>query len=221
MRTSKGDIESEPIEKLGSLLGNPMMPIRDVAMVTGIGRTRVVQIEQKALKKLRQAFASLNVTTQSGFENLSDERIDHLVSRNGPSPDISRDLYPPESGWLAVTKIRSINGGCEEMREVVRAYQLLKRANEDIFRPPVLISTGQGIVSKFRMEAAAEYRGVAYIRWWPTRGRSASAARQVGYPVTLIVESEFGRDHAGDFDIPVVVCVVISARPHAVRLGGR
>jgi hypothetical protein len=205
---------TDDIETGTYVLDEPMRPIRDVAMMLGIGRTRVVQQEQSALQKLRSTLAAVGVTALSSLDDVSFDRLETLLrpiqeevaKKRQPMP------YDPRQGWLPVTAIRSLNGGTEAPEEVARAYQFLKRSHQDEVRPPLLISLPRGTCSLFRIEAAGVYANKLQLRCWPKRTDKFAVSNFTQYCCTAIVDSEFAVDAQGEFDVPVLVCAIVSAR---------
>jgi hypothetical protein len=190
-----------------------MRPIREVAMKLGIGRTRVVQVEQAALARARSLLA------KAGINSLDDLGHSSVELASGNAQGVSRGaekgsgkLYQARHGWLRVRTIHSLNGGSEAVRDIVTAYQILKRLHEQQVRPPLLVSLSNGVATLSRIEAVAESEQHLHLRCWPRKSGKYSIQGLEGAPCTAIVESEFGHDRDGDFDIPILMCAIVSAR---------
>ena len=191
-----------------------LMPIRDVAAKLGIGRTRVVQLEKSAVRKLRGVFQRLGVQSIEGLECVSDKHIDNVIAGiMAGSQSKALEPYRLTSGWLTAGSIRSMNGGSEDPQDIAQAFQYFKKNHESIVHPPVLISADAGVCSPFHVGAAAFYEESLRLRLWPlTSGRFSVAAIQAMH-LTVIVDSVFASDSDGVFDVPILMCAIISTRP--------
>lgn len=178
---------------------------REIANILGIGRARVLHQEHEALRKLRatllrEEFASVRSSGQKEKSTSDDHR------------DRAKGLYSVTNGWLQVSQIVSLNNGSTDREDVVRAYRFLKESHELIVKPPAIISTAHGTVVPYTVEAVAEHQSMLHVRCWPKKSASRSVKPLSAYPCTAIVESEFDRDERGSFDIPVLLCIIVSAR---------
>jgi hypothetical protein len=182
---------------------------REIAELLGIGRARVFFHEKEALKKIRKALSAAGIHSTIDFE-----RIPIRSSGRGallkPQPIVPQleAQYSSQHGWVRVHKIVSINGGSECVEDVVRAYRFLKDRHESIVRPPVIIKAMT--CSSYVIQAAAEHEGRLKVRCWPVDGSPRSVSHLELMRCTAIVESEFATDERGDFDVPILMCLILS-----------
>jgi hypothetical protein len=185
----------------------PVLSHRQVAMRLGIGRARVFYQEKVALEKIRNFLKENGIASQFDLEEKSLPE----VSGDDTETSIGAALSPFH-GWLTVTRIVSLNDGMTHPGEVTQAYQLIKESHDALMRPPLLITDGWGIRNPYRIEAAAFNGGFLHVRAWPVKNAPRTVADLVGLPCVAVVESIFDRDDDGEFDIPLLTCVVVSAR---------
>ena len=179
---------------------------REIATLLGIGRARVFYLEQQTLRKLKEFLTRSGIHRPSDFDvvSIATERINLRVRSRGKLKTPVQPQYSPLHGWLVVDRIVSINGGSEDVEDVTRAFMFLKERNEADVRPPVIIRRKQQ--QEYLIQAVAEQRGELLVRCWPTIGGvSRSVAPLASRRCTAVVESEYGEDHAGSFDIPVLI----------------
>jgi hypothetical protein len=188
---------------------NQLQSHREVGATLGIGRARVFYQEQVALKKMRSALSSQGICCRSDFEAVPALRIEEYTEQL-PAPEVER--FSPLHGWLRVNRIISLNAGCIEAPEVAESFKLLKLAHEDLLRPPLLVATPSGLVGPYRIEAAGVHSAMLFVRCWPTASAPRTVAALTPFPCTAIVESIFDTDERGDFDVPLIDCVIVSAR---------
>ena len=188
---------------------------RDIAMRLGIGRARVFYHEQCALEKIRKLFAASGVKNAEDFDSIGPRELtEAMKTLRRTKQRQESEQYSPQHGWLTVHRIRSINDGSESVEDVVRAYQFLKLDHDAAVRPPVLVSTPNGVESLYRVEAATAIDdGTMKLRCWPTTGEPRTVTHLLNMTCTAIVESEFDSDEQGDFDIPILICTILSSRP--------
>jgi hypothetical protein len=197
-----GELESVPREHVGSTH-------REIADLFGIGRARVFFHEREALKKLRRAMESFGIHNPSDFDLIA---IGHdvrprVAGRYRPEPT-AQARFSPQHGWLRVARIISINQGSEEVEDVVRAFHFLKQRHESLVRPPVLIKSKKE--TRYIIQAVAENQGAMMVRCWPRNHRVRTVAQLQTLQCTAIVESEFDSDCEGNFDIPILLCIILS-----------
>jgi hypothetical protein len=185
----------------------PVMSHRQVATKLGIGRARVFYQEKVALEKIRSFLRGNGITSPYDLEE--------KLLPDVPGDDDKKSVgaaFSPFHGWLPATRIVSLNDGITHPAEVAQAYQLIKESHDALMRPPLLVSDGWGIRNPYRIEAAAFHSGFLYVRAWPVKNAPRTVADLVGLPCTAVVESIFDSDDDGEFDIPLLTCVVVSAR---------
>lgn len=191
----------------------PALTHREIGTLLGIGRARVFYHEQTALQKLRRLLRKSGVESPSQFEcvPVPVDRGRNCQARAARTVSV-HGSYSPHHGWLPITQIISLNVGSRDIVDIIRAFRFLKETNERAVRPSVFVSTPSGMKSPYRVEAVAETEGTLRVRCWPTARASRSVADLSNYPATAILESEFDKDDHGEFDVPILLCVMVSTR---------
>ena len=190
----------------------------EIAHTLGIGRARVFYQEQSAIKKLRDAFARQGIKSLSDFYNLDFKSlpegfVNELANSIRPRSSKESQLSPLH-GWLKASQILSLNKGKTEPREITCAFNLLKQDHPAEVAPPVFaFMNDEAGVASYRVEALAERDDKCYFRCWPIGNNTRSVKHLSGCCSTLIVESEFGEDENGQFEIPILLCGLLSSRP--------
>jgi hypothetical protein len=196
--------ESEPVSF--QEVGNTH---REIADLFGIGRARVFFHEREALKKLRRAMERVGIYSPIDFDLIAIRRDGCLAPVGGsPRARKAKPQFSPQHGWLKVTRIVSVNRGSEEVEDVVRAFHFLKQRHESLVRPPVMIKSRNE--TPYVIQAVAEHHGAMMVRCWPNNHRVRTVAHLQTLRCTAIVESEFDSDREGSFDIPILLCVILS-----------
>jgi len=209
-------MEQTPVdEDGGTALSAPLRSHREIARMLGIGRARVFFHEDRALTRIR---AALDYAGVSGLDELLNAspgafgRVIRFLKENTPVT-VASQPFSPQHGWLAVDRVVSTNGGTENAMDIKLAYQFFKERHETLFRPPVLVSSANGYTTKYVVQAVDASNNSLRVRCWPAKD---GVPRTVGDLTDLhcvaLVESEFGSDESGDFDIPLLICLVVSHR---------
>jgi hypothetical protein len=188
---------------------NGLLTHREIAARLGIGRARVYYLEHSALSKIRDALAG------SGIGSICEFHEVPILSVPSHVPNVlerQSTTYSESNGWLKVRRIISLNDGCTDAREVAEAYKLLKLEHEKLLRPPVLVASREGTAIPYRIEAAsATGESELLVRCWPTAKQSRSVKNLNALESTAIVESIVDRDAEGEFDVPLLICVIVSS----------
>ena len=192
-----------------ALDANQLLSHREIAAELGIGRARVFFHEQAALKKIREALSSQGVGCQADLESMPFLRISEPTRSPRQQP---LERFSSLHGWLRVDRIVSVNAGGTVAQDVAEAFKWLKLAHESLVRPPLLVTTSDGVKSPYRVEAVGIQDGGLRVRCWPNAAAPRTVAALKPFPCTAIVESIFDCDAMGEFDIPLINCVIISAR---------
>lgn len=182
---------------------------REIADLLGIGRARVFFHEKEALKKLRRALEAAGIQSPMDFDAIP-------ISRTGGGSPLEKGQvaaqtgrqFSSQHGWLTVNRIVSINDGSESVEDVVRAFRFLKARHEAIVRPPVIVKSHVNI--SYVIQATAEHEGNLKVRCWPEDGSPRTVSHLEKRRCTAIVESEFDADGDGEFDVPILMCVILS-----------
>jgi hypothetical protein len=188
---------------------NQLPSHREIGAQLGIGRARVFFHEHSAIKKMRKALASQGIECQADLECVPVLRA--FVQSKPPQRQLL-ERFSSLHGWLRADRIVSLNAGCNEVLEIAEAFKLLKLAHENLVRPPLLLTTPEGVKEPYRIEAVGVRAGALFVRCWPNACAPRTVAALTSFPCTVIVESIFDRDAQGDFDIPLIDCVIVSAR---------
>lgn len=123
-----------------------------------------------------------------------------------PSESVTR--YSPQHGWVKADRLLSVNGGSVCKEDVTLAFQLLKERNKKLMCPPVFVD-GEN-ESRHVVQATALHEDALWLRCWPTKKREKRSMHPVSHlNCTVVVESEFGKDADGSFDIPIITCVIL------------
>jgi hypothetical protein len=195
------DADGEPPREFG-------LTHREIAERLGIGRARVFYHEQEALKKMKRALEGAGIRAAEEFELVPLPRGGNgaVCARSKAEPAPLQ--FSPQHGWLKVNRILSLNGGSESVEDVVRAFRFLKQSHEVLLRPPVIIRPNRQ--RRYVVQAAADYRDAMMIRCWPTGHEPRSVTHLAPMRTTAIVQSEFASDSSGAFDVPILICVILS-----------
>ena len=184
---------------------------RQIAEMLGIGRARVFYLEHQAMDKIKKIFLD------SGIERFSD--IDEVPVLKLPPEvvdQVPQERFSPQHGWLKCDSVVSLNEGSVCVDDVVRSYRFLKELHDELMRPTVVIKNNLDVRRSFVIQAVGEENGDLFVRCWPESKNSKRSVRDLcDLRCTVIVESEFGVDVKGDFDIPVIVCVILSEKKMA------
>jgi hypothetical protein len=176
--------------------------IRETAMILGIGRARVVQLEQRILQRFRELFLRLNITSIDELENIPLEvllgQLEKLPKTIDPDPFQSR------LGWVPVNSILSLNHGSTNVVDILNVFHYFKPKYESILRPKVFSIVDGVITPCFRIEALGYRDGKILARIWPLSGRVTSEFDFTSVSLRLFTESVFSRDEGGAFDVPIV-----------------
>ncbi len=215
MRPNK-EAPTPVIDEAEGECGADGLQIREVAALLGISRSRVIQIEQKAMQKLRSRL------TDAGFESSDD--LDDVGFLPEPKPtrssqasskreEDSREELFAGPGWFRVDQIVCINGAAVDPVDVSMSFAFLsgQRRNEKLVKIPFMLAAPSearvgGFVNganvsknSLRVHASLEPQDSKDLMGFPER------------KVTAIVETHVGRDGFGEFRIPVLLCVIASA----------
>ncbi len=189
--------------------GSGLLSHREIAARLGIGRARVYYLEHTALSKIRAALA------EGGIANLSD--FDEVPTLSVPTHvpkafERRSTAYAESNGWLKVSRLISLNDGCTDAREIAEAFKLLKLQQDKLLKPPVLVASREGTSIPYRIEAAASNtESELLVRCWPVGKQTRSVKGLSRFESTAIVESIIDEDAAGVFDVPLLICVIVSS----------
>lgn len=192
------------------------LQIREVAALLGISRSRVIQIEQKAIQKLRSrltdaGFQSTDDLDDVGF--LPDPRRARLSQDTSQHEEDRRDELFTGPGWFRVDQIVCINGADVDPVDVSMSFAFLsgQRRNEKLVKIPfILAAPSEARVGGFVNGANVSKNSLRVHVSLETK----DAKELMGFPerkVTAIVETHAGQDGFGEFRVPVLLCVIASA----------
>ncbi|RLT08540.1 MAG: hypothetical protein DWI24_10775 [Planctomycetota bacterium] len=184
------------------------MSQREIAFKLGIGRARVFYLEKQALSKIK------SVLHTSGVEKISDIEnsiIAGMSQKTYKNPKL--EPYSSLHGWLSVDRIISLNKGSIDVTDIVRSYKFLKESHEVLLRPSIIIKDTKCDI-KYCVQAVAEFNSQLYIRCWPTEKRVSRSVKHLSdRKINLFTKSIFDKDINGDFDIPLIMCCIVSKKP--------
>jgi hypothetical protein len=191
----------------------PERSVYDVALLLGIGAMTVCQDERNALEKLRAVFQQLRVRRVGQLDEVEPRLFrDALQAFRLDEEGIAK--YPLSPAWCRVARILSVSGGCEAVREVVLTHQFLNGRRPASFRPPLFAHVGRITQRLGFVGRALEFEGTMRVQF-RCDGRSQHRLHPHS-EFTILVESEFGRDSDGDFEVPVIVAA-FAAVPNLKR----
>lgn len=193
---------------------------RAVAELLGIGRARVFYLEQAALNKLRKAFEAAGINSLKDLDELNSDDVPETAMkslfkslgqrRRNTSNHQQLESFHPAHGWLPVTHLISLNGGTTDPTAVASAFSLLKRDHPREARPPVCLMLNGTPATRYTIEAADVKDEKLFVRCWPIKGGTRSVKDLIGLEFTVAIESEFGEDGDGEFDVPIMLYAIIS-----------
>jgi hypothetical protein len=183
-------------------MAQPSLSVYDVAALLGIGATTVCQDEKSALAKLRTVFSRLNVSRLGELEGVDTATFKSTLSCPQSKRTLADMPYRYVHGWEVVSRLVSLNGGSECIRETVLVFQILREKNKLDLRLPLFERQGATLTTVGSISRLVEWNGG--IRAQVTN-RKSKRTSSPGH-LTLFVESEFGRDELGTFDLPVAIC---------------
>ena len=195
----------EALRKDGEL--RPLRPIREVAAELGIGRSRVVQLEQQALDKLRRLLA------KSGIRFCSEFTEKDLDPGLAVGEDMARRSASFAGLWLSIDRIVSVNGGSTDTEDVARAFRFLRQITDKCVRPPVFGASDHGFEQLYHVLGIAQFGNAIKVRCMPARKDAPRPSVAAKLNALAVVESIFDRDERGEFDVPILVCVILSLTP--------
>jgi len=192
------------------------LQIREVAALLGISRSRVIQIEQKAMEKLRyrltaDGFGSTDDFDEGGF--LPEPGRVRASEVGCQREEDRREELFAGPGWFRVDQIVCINGGDVDPAEVSMSFAFLsgQRRNEKLVRIPFILATP----SEARVGGYVNGANVAkktlriHVSMEPKDEKSFTCLAK--RTVTAIVETHAGLDGCREFRVPVLLCVIVSA----------
>jgi len=183
----------------------PEHSVYDVALLLGIGAMTVCQDERTALQKLRAIFAELRVSRVGELDFVGPKLFRHTLRNFGLSSEKRARRYPLSRAWHPVSRIISISGGIERVRDVVLTHQFLNERDPSTFRPPVFTRVGGKTQRIGSVGRALEFDGA--MRMQIQLSRLSKRRLHLQSEFTVLVESEFGRDSSGEFEVPIIVAV--------------
>ena len=192
------------------------LQIREVAALLGISRSRVIQIEQVAMQKLRSRLAEAGFRSSDDFGDgvfLPDSEPAKYSCVDSRSDDDGREELFAGKGWFRVDQIVCINGADVDPVDVSMSFAFLsgQRRNEKVVKIPFLLAAPmEARVGGFVNGAnVSNSRLLVHV----SLGSEDSQELNVftGRKVTAIVETHAGEDGFGAFRIPILLCVIASA----------
>lgn len=212
VKVNKGIVDTSDCERKDQLEAECAggLTHREIADVLGIGRARVFYHEQCALEKMRNLLVANGIRSSWQLEETPALGIRH--NSHVKTIEEKTRVFSPLHGWLEVNQVMSLNNGSTSPEDVARAYRFLKESHEKLVRPPVLVCGAYGARTEYFVQAADLGKGSLRLRCWPVAGAPRTVAGLLDRSCTAIVESEFDEDENGPFDVPILLCVLVSGR---------
>jgi hypothetical protein len=187
----------------------PERSVYDVALLLGIGAMTVCQDERAALAKLCTLFERLQVSRVGQLDHIEPELFRDTLREFGLGPEQKARQYPLSPPWFRVSRIISVSGGSERVRDVVLTHQFLNERDPGTFRPPVFTRIGRMTRKIGSVGRAVEFEGAMRMQLHSMRLQKHRVHPRSEF--TVLVESEFGRDSGGEFEVPVIVAAFAAA----------
>ena len=201
-------IDSDPENEEYCIEG---LQIREIAMLLGISRSRVVQIEQVAIAKIRNFLKYQGIEKRDQFDILPvDSILTNPFTKNSFKERPCRKRKDSKI-WIPVTTITSINSGSVTPWDVVRAFAFIRgqRKHEKLPYTPVFhcikgkveevgYITGLNVESETLLVCIVKHHVHLDSKAFVNITRSVA-----------IVDSIFDTDQDGNFDIPILKYLLI------------
>jgi hypothetical protein len=185
----------------------PELTLEEVGILLGISDHTAMLAEKSATKKLRRIFEGLGVASIRGFLSTDDDRLNStllgFVENDRP--------YAEEGGWYRFTSTTSINGGSHQMKDVVIAYALLRLRQGKGLQVPLLYCSPRctSPTQLGQVEAIAMFGEQAVFRSCRLR-KVLKDTKKRAITAVAVVDSVFGTDRQGDFELPIIVAVLVT-----------
>ena len=185
---------------------SPELTLKEVGMLMGVSDHVVFLAERSAMRQLRQYFKENKIETSRDL--LSKE----FTKSSGLSQSFANDGYSSRHGWFVLDTVKSLNGGSESAIDTTITFGLLRLSVGLKFRPQLFFGSPQG----------SEYSQVGYVEGMVRFGSRCLVrcpelraylrkTKTKTVIITAVVESEFGTDADGEFELPVLQFVFASA----------
>lgn len=181
----------------------PERSVYEVAMLLGIGVMTVCQDERSALQKLSAIFGRLKVKRLGELDHVEPKLFRETLREFGCGADGKAGHYPLLLPWFRVSRILSVSGGSERVRDVVLTHQLLNARDPGTYSPPLFTHVGRITKRIGSVGRVVEFEGAMRMQVQPRRPPKHRLDPRSEF--TVLVESEFGRDSSGEFEVPVIV----------------
>jgi hypothetical protein len=215
------DLEDQPDAEAADGL-----QIREVAALLGISRSRVIQIEQKAMAKLKARLAFAGVDSPDEFTD--SIALPKPCGAARPTTQIQDDDAWRESlfsgaGWLKADQIVCTNDSNEtDPSDIALSFAFLsgQRRNEKLVKIPVIVAGTTQVRVVGHVNGVNAVNRSLRIHVTQSASNSVDEIDLSACRVTAITETHSGEDGHGAFCVPVLVSVIASlpgSVPKAMR----
>jgi hypothetical protein len=168
-----------------------------------------MEVERSATRKLRDSLRLWNVRNVDDLLDVTSGDLAAVFrAKRG-----NRTEYTPHAGWFTLESAKSLNGGTESLAEMAVVYCMLRLQTGNRFRVPLLYrqQKDQPYSPLGFVEAIIRFRRKVLVSSPRLASRlGVRTGRPAPVRCVVIVESEFGEDQHGHFDLPVPLLILAS-----------
>jgi hypothetical protein len=214
MQSRKSEIQNEKSEVFDEHKNDLTLQVREVAVLLGISRSRVIQIEQKAIEKISRLLLSKGINS---IGSLEDKVLNLDKQMNEPEESLAVRYLDGKSSWrtwLTVSRIISLNGGSENPWDITRAFAFLRgqRKNEKLPWPQIFETSNRNLKEIAKVNGMRVINNSLNVCMRSLSCNNLDNQNYLKATMLIIVESEFGEDNIGEFDIPIIKCAILSQK---------
>lgn len=205
------DLEDQPDAEAADGL-----QIREVAALLGISRSRVIQIEQKAMAKLKARLACAGGDSPDEFTDLialPKPCGSARPTKQIPDDDAWRESLFSGPGWLKADQIVCTNDSNEtDPSDIALSFAFLsgQRRNEKLVKIPVIAAGTTQVRVVGHVNGVNAVNKSLRIHMSLTAENLSAGLDLSACGVTAITETHSGTDGHGPFSVPVLVSVIVS-----------
>jgi hypothetical protein len=192
------------------------LQIREVAALLGISRSRVIQIEQQAMAKLKARLAYSGADSPDDFtDSISLPKACGSTRANAPTQDDDawRESLFAGPGWLKADQIVCTNDNNEtDPSDIALSFAFLsgQRRNEKLVRIPVIAAGTTQVRVVGHVNGVNAVNSSLRIHVTSATANLNDEIDLSACRVTAITETHSGSDGHGSFCVPVLVSVIAS-----------
>jgi hypothetical protein len=192
------------------------LQIREVAALLGISRSRVIQIEQAAMAKLKARLSVAGVDSPDDFTDaISLPKpcgSDRSASRANDNEAWRESLFAGP-GWLKADQVVCINDNtAADPADVALSFAFLsgQRRNEKLVKIPVIAAGSSQVRVVGHINGVNSVNKTLRIHVCASPSASLDNIDLSACRVTAITETHSGEDGHGSFCVPVLISVIVS-----------